>query len=156
MKKELLTAILSSTLLFVSCSNNQFGSINYTEKLKTDLTLLSVGPWDASVEDANYKISYSQSLTSDELGHVYTIDIGYLDTYIDDIHVIVLPGSFISNPVEHNVPHVGYTQRVNLAETKNLEKNDRENIRLQIELVDAEENIYVSVMYSDVIHFYKF
>ena len=156
MKKELLTAILSSTLLFVSCSNNHFESLNYTEKLKTDLTMLSVGPWEAKPEDAEYTISYSQSLTKDELGHVYTIDIGYLDTYIDDIHVIVLPGSFISNPLEHNVPHVGYAQRVNLAETKNLDKKDRENIRLQIELVDAEENIYVSVMYSEIIHLYKF
>ncbi len=156
MKKELLSAILLSSFLFIGCSNNQFESINYTEKLKTDLTALSLGPWEAKEEDADYTISFSHSLTSNELGHVYTIDVGYLDTYIDDIHVIVLPGSFVSNPLEHNIPHVGYTQRINLAQNKNLEKNDRENIRLQIELVDAEENIFVSVMYSEVIHFYKF
>ena len=156
MKKELMSAVLISSLFIVGCSNNQFESINYTEKLKTDLILLSQGPWDSNINEANYTISFSHSLTSDELGHVYTVDIGYLDEYIDDIHVIVLPGSFISNPLEHNVPHVGYSQRINLAKEKNQEKNDRENIRLQIELVDAEENIYVSVTYSEEVHYYKF
>ena len=156
MKKDFLTIPLFLSLLLTGCNSNNFESINYTEKLKTDLTLLSLGPWEDNIEEKSYTISFSHSLTSDELGHVYTVDIGYLDTYIDDIHVIVLPGSFSSNPLEHNVPHVGYTQRINLAEKKNLEKNDRENIRLQIELVYPEENIYVSVMYSEITHFYKF
>ena len=146
--KKIYTSLLLSTLLFVSCSNNNVVNNNYTEKLKSDLISLSQGPWNSNPSDVNYSINYSHSLTKDELGHIYTIDIGYVDTYIDDIHVIVLPSSFLDDPLSHNVPHVGYSQRVNLAETKNLEKNDRQNIRLQIELVDDEEVIYVGVSYS--------
>ena len=155
MKKNLLSIFLS-TLLLCSCTNNEVINTSYTEKLKTDLQTLSVGPWDSKVEDANYKISFSHSLTKNELAHVYTIDIGYKDTYIDDIHVIVLPDSFKSNPLEHNVPHIGYSQRINLAEEKNLQKNDRVNIRLQIEVEYDEEYIYVSVQYDDQIHLYAF
>ena len=146
--KKIFTTLLLSSLLFVSCSNNNISSNNYTEKLKSDLISLSEGPWDSNPSEMSYSISYYHSLTKDELGHIYTIDIGYTNTYIDDIHVIVLPGSFLDDPLSHNVPHVGYSQRVNLAETKNLENNDRENIRLQIELVDDEETIYVSVSYT--------
>ena len=155
MKKGFLNFFLSGILL-CSCSNNEIVSNNYTEKLKSDLLVLAEGPWENKVDDAKYSISFSHTLTKNELGHVYTIDIGYKNTYIDDIHVIVLPGSFKSNPLEHNVPHVGYSQRINLAETKNLEKNDRENIRLQIELEYAEEQIYVSVNYLNQTDLFEF
>lgn len=154
--KKILTSILLTSIFLVGCSNNEFTSINHTELLKQDLKTLSEGPWESNPLEANYTINYSHSLTKDELGHVYTVDIGYKNLYIDDIHVIVLPASFASNPTEHNVPHVGYSQRINLAENKNIEKNDRENIRLQIELVDAEENIYVSVKYNENYDLYKF
>jgi hypothetical protein len=154
--KKVFTSILLTSMFLFSCSNEHISSNNYTEKLKTDLQVLSSGPWESKVEDAKYTISFSHTLTKDELGHVYTIDLGYKNQYIDDIHVIVLPSSFNANPLEHNVPHVGYSQRINLAEDKNLEKNDRENIRLQIELVDQEENIYVSVMFAETIDLYKF
>ena len=155
MKNKIKMFFLSS-LLLCSCANNNIISINYTEKFKTDLQVLAEGPWESKIEDAQYSIKFSHSLTKDELGHVYTIDIGYTTTYIDDIHVIVLPGSFKQNPLSHNIPHVGYSQRINLAEHKNLTKNDRENIRLQIQLVDAEDSIYVSVNYTDHLDLYQF
>lgn len=155
MKKNLLSIFLSS-LLLVGCSSNDITKINYTELLKKDLVVLAEGPWDCNPNNVNYEINFSHTLTSDELGHVYTVDIGYKDKYIDDIQIIVLPGSFASNPTDHNVPHVGYSQRINLAEKKDLSKNDRENIRLQIELVDAEENIYVSVKYDENLDLFKF
>ena len=130
--------------------------MNYTEKLKADIKILADGPWSNDYDSLKYTISYSHTLTSDELGHVYTVDIGYKDTYIDDIHVIVLPSHFINDPLSHNLPHVGYNQRINLAETKNIENNDRENIRLQIELEDSVENIYVSVIFANNIDLLKF
>lgn len=150
MNKSIIKSLLILPFLF-SCSTGEIENMNYTEKLKTDLKTLAQGPWSNEYDNLKYEISYSHTLTSDELGHVYTVDIGYKDTYIDDIHVIVLPSHFINDPLNHNVPHVGYNQRINLAENKDLDRNDRENIRLQIELADSVENVYVSVTYENSI-----
>ena len=155
MNKSIIKSLLILPLLF-SCSNSEVINMNYTEKLKTDLKALAKGPWSNDYDSLSYNISYSHTLTTDEVGHVYTIDIGYKNTYIDDIHVIVLPSHFLNNPLDHNVPHVGYNQRINLSESKNIEKNDRENIRLQIELPDSVENIYVSVIYQNNTDLLKF
>lgn len=154
--KRIIASVLMTSIFLCGCSNESIIHTNYTELLKKDLQVLADGPWDSDPNSQDYTIEFSHSLTSNELGHVYTIDIGYKNKYIDDIYVIVLPGSYLSNPLDHNVPHVGYTQRINLAESKNLENNDRENIRLQIELVDNEENIYVSVKYDDNLNLFKF
>ena len=150
MNKSIIKSLLILPFLF-SCSTGEIENMIYTEKLKTDLKTLAQGPWSNEYDNLKYEISYSHTLTSDELGHVYTVDIGYKDTYIDDIHVIVLPSHFINDPLNHNVPHVGYNQRINLAENKDLDKNDRVNIRLQIELADSVENVYDSVMYENSI-----
>ena len=155
MNRSFFIPMLLLPLIF-GCANNNVVNQNYTQLFKADVETLVNGPWISKVETVNYNIAFSHTLTSDELGHVYTVDIGYKDTYIDDIQVIVIPGSFMNNPLEHNLPHVGYSQRINLAESKNIENNDRENIRLQIELVDSEENFFVSVKYEETINLFKF
>lgn len=154
--KKALSILLLSSILFVGCSNEEIINTSYTEKLKTDLTTLAEGPWISDVSNLPYKISYSHSLSKNEDSHVYTIDIGYKETYIPDIQIIVLPDSYIANPTNYNVPNVGYSQRLNLAKEKNLENNDRVNIRLQIELSDVQEYIYVSVIYNKTCDLIKF
>ena len=110
--------------------------------------------WPISV----YKSIKSKSTQGKSIVFIIAIIIGYISGIIGKIVnnqltyvLIIYCFNLIVVSVDLVLFFINYQN-----EKKNLEKNDRENIRLQIELVYPEENIYVSVMYSEITHFYKF